>query len=453
MVRILNTHFATIFVQHKVLKGNQFAGLPGSSTFEPIHIINEIIEDAKEKHNDLWILFQDMSKAYDRVNIFMLKKAMARLRLPSSFIDLICYLFTQHKNRVFTSVGTTSPYDVLIGIDQGEVISLLLWCIYYDPLLCEIEQLQLGYKLEHSYKQNVYVDNLTSISHTTSTLAFMDDTSWIASSQYNLECILSIADSFNILNNIKVNKEKSELLVNSPDVNNNDKEQVIVPLDLVFGNTTIKIQPAQKGESIRFLGVWINLKKKRNFVIQQAKDEVSSMCETLKRKKITDKQLLYLYNMVIIPRIEYRTQITFLSKQDCDNIVIPFRKLFKHKLKMASSMPNAILENHYIYKFRDLWEVQSQSKITNFSVQINDLSSLRIITNIRLRQLQHLECLTQSPIVEWPYISIQRRYYTSFLASSISLCRFNNISFECPQHLCNHILEGTISIHSLLTHQ
>jgi hypothetical protein len=69
--------------------------LPGSSTFEPIRIINEIIEDAKEKHNDLWILFQDMSKAYNRVNIFMLKKAIARLRLPLSFIDLICNLFTQ----------------------------------------------------------------------------------------------------------------------------------------------------------------------------------------------------------------------------------------------------------------------------------------------------------------------------------------------------------------------
>jgi hypothetical protein len=108
MVRILNTRLATLFIRYKVLKGNQFAGLPGSSTFEPIRIINEIIEDAKEKHNDLWILFQDMSKAYDRVNIFMLKKAMARLRSPPSFIDLICNLFTQRKNRVFTSVGTTS---------------------------------------------------------------------------------------------------------------------------------------------------------------------------------------------------------------------------------------------------------------------------------------------------------------------------------------------------------
>jgi hypothetical protein len=202
-----------------------------------------------------------MLKAYDRVNIFMLKKAMARLCLPSSFIDLICNLFTQHKNRVFTSVGTTSPYNVLIGINQGEVISPLLWCIYYDPLLCEIKQQQLGYKLEHSYRQNVYVDNLTTLCHTTLTLAFMDDTSWIAPTQHNLERILSIANSFNDLNNIKVNKEKSELLVNSPDINNNDKEQVIAPINLVFGNTTVKIKPARKGESICFLGAWINLKK------------------------------------------------------------------------------------------------------------------------------------------------------------------------------------------------
>ncbi|PKK67223.1 hypothetical protein RhiirC2_783799 [Rhizophagus irregularis] len=72
----------------------------------------------------------------------------------------------------------------------------------------------------------------------------------------------------------------------------------------------------------------INLAKKRKYVIQQTKDEIFSMCENLKKEKVTDKQLLYLINMVIIPRIEYHTQLTFLSKQDCNDI-ISFRKLFK----------------------------------------------------------------------------------------------------------------------------
>ena len=204
----------------------------------------------------------------------------------------------------------------------------------------------------------------------------MDDTIWIAPSQQNLENILSIADDFNNLNNILVNKSKSELLVHVPG-------QSYQPnLSLAFGSDTIDIRPARRSESIRILGVWVNLAKERNFVVNQARDEVFNMCQSLLRKKITDKQLLYLYNMVILPRIEYRTQLTYLSEQDCHNIVIPFRKLFKQKLRMAISMPNAILENSLIYRFRDLHEVQKQSKIMNFSIQINDRSILGYITHI-----------------------------------------------------------------------
>src|SRR2546430_11313806 len=92
MVRLLNNRLSTIFVDNSILNKTQFAGLPGSSTFEPLRIVNEIIQDAKESNNELWILFQDLSKAYDRVNINMLTKAMERLKLPSSFIKLIANL-------------------------------------------------------------------------------------------------------------------------------------------------------------------------------------------------------------------------------------------------------------------------------------------------------------------------------------------------------------------------
>ena len=74
MIRLLNNRLADTFVKHNVLKGNQFAGLPGGSTFEPLRILQSIMEDAKEQKQEIWVLFQDLLKAYDRVNIFMLKK-------------------------------------------------------------------------------------------------------------------------------------------------------------------------------------------------------------------------------------------------------------------------------------------------------------------------------------------------------------------------------------------
>ena len=56
----------------------------------------------------------------------MLDLAMQHIKLPLAARDFILNLFSCRKNRVITFYGLTDPYDVLIGIDQGEVISLTL---------------------------------------------------------------------------------------------------------------------------------------------------------------------------------------------------------------------------------------------------------------------------------------------------------------------------------------
>src|SRR2546421_4258621 len=66
-------------------------------------------------------MFQDMSKAYDRVNPFMLNLAMARLKFPHPLRVFILNLFCNRKNQVTTQHGLIDPYDVLIGIDQGKL--------------------------------------------------------------------------------------------------------------------------------------------------------------------------------------------------------------------------------------------------------------------------------------------------------------------------------------------
>src|SRR5215213_437953 len=444
MIRLLNNRLAKIFVNHQILKGNQFAGLPGTSTFEPIRILNALMDDAKEQKQEIWVLFQDLSKAYDRVNIFMLRKAMQRLKLPLAFIDLIENIFTERQNSVFTEVGLTDPYEMLVGIDQGEVISPLLWCIYYDPLLCEIEHQELGYNLTHHYRQNIYSTQEEYLSMCVGDLAFMDDTTWITETKDSLETILEIADDFYILNNIKVNKDKSELLVHDP----KDAQLNKNPITLNFGNDQIIITPKLYNESARILGVWVNLDGNKKYVIQQMYDEVTKLCLILKRKPITDKQLLYLWNMVVIPRLEYRSQITVLNQQQCNRIVSPFRRFFKNKLNMAITAPNAILENTLIYNFCDFFEVQKQSKITNFFIQINDKGILGQISKIRLKQIQTQEWLSQNPLIDWPYETTERKHYKLFLQSMISLCHQNEISFNINPSLTNRITGG---IHSILS--
>ncbi|GET04391.1 RNA-directed DNA polymerase from mobile element jockey-like [Rhizophagus clarus] len=345
-ISLLNRRLSRILKNNNVLKGNQFAALPGNSTFEPIRMINEIIQDAKENNKELWLLSQDLGKAYDRVNIFMLEKAMERIKIPPNFIQIISSLFKNRQNQVITAYGLTDPYNVLIGIDQGEVISPLLWCIYYDPLLCEIEQRKLGYTLEApKIALNKFYGEDTSEETeklTISSSAYMDDTQWLAPSQNNLEKILEIADSFYKLNDIQVNKEKSELLVRYKQGRYRPKLKPHEPVTLRFGSDSIFIIPVSPRSSIRILGVYFDERNTFQSTIKRINDEINELRYKYARKRITDKHMIYIFNSVIIPRIEYWSQVK-------------------------------------IYNVKNIGDNQDQAKITNILIQINDASVLEQI--------------------------------------------------------------------------
>jgi hypothetical protein len=86
-----------------------------------------------------------MLKTYNKVNLRMLIRALWRLYLFMTFVYLIISIFGSWFNQIFTANGNTDTYYVFLGIDQGEIISPILWCIYYDLLLCKIQNSMLGY--------------------------------------------------------------------------------------------------------------------------------------------------------------------------------------------------------------------------------------------------------------------------------------------------------------------
>ncbi|GET01104.1 retrovirus-related protein [Rhizophagus clarus] len=360
--------------------------LPVSLKIALLDLINDIFlhqqfPDADENRKELWILALDMSKAYDRVNVHLLETAMARLKLPSSFIRFVLGLFTNRKNSVFTAYGNTTPYDVLTGIDQGEVISPLLWCIYFDPLLTKLEQLQKGYKIS---------DGSTSI-HVPSK-AYMDDTTIITDSKENLEVLLTTADSFFELASIKINYDKVELLLRS------DSAYDASPINLSFGDKSILIVPKPPKENIRILGVYFNVARCPKYNLRLIRDEIINFTSMIKKKDVTDKIIRYIFNSLIIPRIEYRSQVQVLTKDECNSFKALYMKTIKNKLGFAATAPNIIITNSFFYGLIDLYQRQLEEKITSFMIQINNPGLLGTITNLRLNNIQHALSLPRSPL-------------------------------------------------------
>src|SRR6266542_2338307 len=196
-----------------------------------------------------------------------------------------------------------------------------------------------------------------------------------------MESILSIADSFFTFNNILINNDKVILLTNDQLPESREAQ-----FNLPNRCLTIKAHPVQATE--RVLGIWITLQHSDKFIIQQIQQEISQVCNVLKYKKVTDKQLLYVFNAVVIPRLEYRSQLVFLSEDLCSTLMAPFRKLFKHKLNLNQCIPNAILSTNLLYNFRSLYEVKIHSMFTNLVCLLNDPHLAGLTTKIRIRQLQ-----------------------------------------------------------------
>ena len=117
-----------------------------------------------------------------------------------------------------------------------------------------------------------------------------------------MEIILQTADSFNEYNGIKVNKEKSKLIViNSPETKDNT--------NITYGTNSTKIFSLEKKEFTRFLGVWIGEDDNKNFVKGQINNEIEKAYNVMKYKKIIDDQIQYIYNVVLISRCEYKMMI------------------------------------------------------------------------------------------------------------------------------------------------
>src|SRR4051812_903625 len=186
MTKIMTNRLASILSTHNILKGNNYAGLPGGSCHIPIHILESIIHDSNTYHKPLFIFLQDILKAFDSIDINMLELAMLRLRIPQGFIKLVLNLFNNRSNRVITANGLFDLYKVKIGIDQGEVISPLLWIIYIDSLLVALNNENTSPYTISSTSTRPQVNTLT--------LTFMDDTTLISSSLNRLTDMLNIAN-------------------------------------------------------------------------------------------------------------------------------------------------------------------------------------------------------------------------------------------------------------------
>jgi hypothetical protein len=404
------------------------------------------MEDARENNQEAWIFSQDISKAYDSINKNMLIKALLRIKIPSTIINIITDTLTNRENKIITSYGTTDSYQVHDGIDQGDTISLLFWRIFYDPLLQEINDNHTGYTMKTEWWENLptYISKLPLRKHKhqlriTST-AFVDDTTWYTNNKKNMQSILDKASEFFFINDIQANGEKFTLIcINA---SKQDRQEGVKL-------SNIKVFPLKKDEAARILGVWITEDGKKGFQKNLIKEKVQTFTNILKWKKISDKQTRYTINHVLFPAIEYLLNDLVLSEPEYEKISSKINKVFKYKVNLSSTTPNCIIHTEFGYKLFNIWDRQILLHGNNWMTRINNQDSCSISSQIRLQQLQN-EYWSHTSVIE-DKLLFWRKKRNNLTNEILNILKVQGITFSLTEHMSigKPIQGGKLAIKSI----
>ncbi|PKY57266.1 hypothetical protein RhiirA4_478212 [Rhizophagus irregularis] len=53
--------------------------------------------------------------------------------------------------------------------------------------------------------------------------------------------------------------------------------------------------------------------------------------------------MAFIFNVLIVPKVKYNTQLILLTDIDCDRLIAPLRIMFKNKLGLAKTAPNVLI--------------------------------------------------------------------------------------------------------------
>ena len=231
---------------NRIFEQEQAGFRPGRTTVHQIFTLLEVIKKRKNKHRSTYCCFLDIRKAYDTVWREGLWKKLEAIGVHEKLMKVIVNTYTNVKSRVIVNDKLSDWFDIGIGLRQGCVLSPLLFLIFINDLIRELNDSNLGVDIGEGKLSN---------------LAFADDIALVANSARDLQKLVKIAERYARKWNFAFNTKKCKVLVF-----NHKGAQPTVTLD----NDRLDVVREYKYLGVRF-DEKLNWKTHKAYVLAKAK--------------------------------------------------------------------------------------------------------------------------------------------------------------------------------------
>jgi sorting nexin-29 len=358
---LLSNRASLYMESHNLFKGQQFGFRHGKSTSEALATLRHTIDHATLSKQPLYIALLDIEQAYDKIPLVAIQATLEHAGFPGLFIAMIIKLHTNRSLQISTNHGLTDPFTPSLGLAQGDVISPILFNIFYSPLLERLSKLP-GYKIPVLNSSDINVNHI----------AYADDLTLIFDNPKDLQGAMTMVEEYLALFGMRCNPTKTIVVTNTDTTRS-------LPL-LKINNTTIT-DIRGRTNIFRFLGCFWTLDGTHTQTVALAIKEASKLISTSMRTYLPGPVGVQLYlNSVVIPILQYRLQFSSIRKGEYNTIDVKLREAARRYCRQSNLQDALLYDKDMGYRLFNFQEVQDQRQITTTLLHQKDKTQLGDIT-------------------------------------------------------------------------
>ena len=173
----------------------------GRSTTEQIFNLRILCEQYFQNQQNLYQVFIDFKKAFDRVWHAALWATMRKYNISANLVRTIEQLYDKATSAVQMNGSIGDLFRTTVGVRQGCLLSLTLFNIFLERIMSDALE-------EHDGKVSIGGRNITN-------LQFADDIDVLAEEEQELEALVQSLDKTCTRYKMEISAEKTKLMTNS----------------------------------------------------------------------------------------------------------------------------------------------------------------------------------------------------------------------------------------------
>ena len=175
----------------------QFGFKEGVSTTQCTFSLLETVNYYKFHNSQVYALFLDASKAFDRIEYTKLFNVLIERKVSPLVLRTLFHMYRNQKLKVKWENVESQSFVATNGVKQGGILSPILFAVYVDGLLSKLKKSGFG-----CHVRNEYIG----------ALSFADDITLMAPTLFGLQKMVEICESYATEYSIKFNASKSKFL-------------------------------------------------------------------------------------------------------------------------------------------------------------------------------------------------------------------------------------------------